>query len=61
MLKSWIAAAALSLAATASLAQTQTEIVMQYPYPELFTETHKKISEEFAKIQPNIKVTMRAV
>jgi multiple sugar transport system substrate-binding protein len=60
MLKSWIAAAALSLAATASLAQTQTEIVMQYPYPELFTETHKKISEEFAKIQPNIKVTMRA-
>ena len=60
MLKSWIAAAALSLAATAALAQTQTEIVMQYPYPELFTETHKKISEEFAKIQPNIKVTMRA-
>ncbi|WP_283843314.1 extracellular solute-binding protein [Bradyrhizobium hereditatis] len=60
MLKSWIAAAALSLVATASLAQTQTEIVMQYPYPELFTETHKKISEEFAKVQPNIKVTMRA-
>ncbi len=36
------------------------EIVMQYPYPELFTETHKKISEEFAKIHPEIKVTMRA-
>src|SRR5262249_32781802 len=41
-------------------AQTQTEIVMQYPYPELFAETHKKIAEEFAKVRPNIKVTMRA-
>ena len=60
MLKTWIAAATLSLAASASLAQTQTEIVMQYPYPELFTETHKRISEEFAKVRPNIKVTMRA-
>ena len=60
MLKSWFAAAALSLVATASLAQAQTEIVMQYPYPELFTETHRRISEEFAKVQPNIKVTMRA-
>ena len=40
MLKSWIAGAVLSLAASASLAQTQTEIVLQYPYPELFTETY---------------------
>src|ERR1700745_1440332 len=60
MLKSWIAAAVLSLAATARVARAKTEIVMQYPYPELFTETHKKISEEFAKVAPNIKVTMRA-
>lgn len=60
MLKSWIAAAALSLVASASLAQTQTEVVIQYPYAELFTETHKRIAEEFAKVNPNIKVTMRA-
>ena len=60
MLKTIIAAAALSLAAGSALAQTQTEIVMQYPYPELFTETHKRIAEEFAKVHPEIKVTMRA-
>ncbi|MDD1526188.1 ABC transporter substrate-binding protein [Bradyrhizobium sp. WBOS7] len=60
MLKSIIAAAALSLVAGSALAQTKTEIVMQYPYPELFTETHKRIAEEFAKVHPEIKVTMRA-
>ncbi|MET0677907.1 MAG: hypothetical protein ABW175_19075 [Bradyrhizobium sp.] len=54
MLKSLIAATALSLAASTALAQTQTEIVMQYPYPELFTETHKKIADEFAKVRPDI-------
>ena len=48
MLKTIIAAAALSLVAGSALAQAQTEIVMQYPYPELFTETHKRIAEEFA-------------
>jgi len=41
-------------------AQSQTEVTIQYPYPELFTETHKKIAEEFAKVRPDIKVTMRA-
>ena len=45
MLKTIIAAAALSLVAGSALAQAQTEIVMQYPYPELFTETHKRIAE----------------
>ncbi|MBO4221250.1 ABC transporter substrate-binding protein [Bradyrhizobium neotropicale] len=60
MLKSWIAGAVLSLAASASLAQTQTEIVLQYPYPELFAETHKHIAEEFAKERPDIKITLRA-
>jgi multiple sugar transport system substrate-binding protein len=60
MLKSWIAGAVLSLAASASLAQTQTEIVLQYPYPELFTETHKRIAEEFSKERPDIKITLRA-
>ncbi len=60
MLKSWIAGAVLSLAASASLAQTQTEIVLQYPYPELFARTHKRIAEEFAKERPDIKITLRA-
>lgn len=41
-------------------AQAQIEVVMQYPYPELFTETHKRIAEEFAKVRPDIKITMRA-
>jgi multiple sugar transport system substrate-binding protein len=44
----------------AAMAQTRTEVVLQYPYPELFAETHKKISEEFAKVHPEIKVTLRA-
>ncbi|MFH0296707.1 ABC transporter substrate-binding protein [Bradyrhizobium sp. 31Argb] len=60
MLKSLIAGAVLSLAASASLAQPQTEIVLQYPYPELFAETHKRIAEEFAKERPDIKITLRA-
>ena len=38
----------------------QTEIVVQYPYPELFEGTHKRILEEFAKVRPDIKVTLRA-
>ena len=49
MMKRWIAAAALSLVAGFAHAQQQTEVVLQYPYPELFTETHKRIAEEFAK------------
>lgn len=60
MMKRWIAAAALSLVAGFAHAQQQTEVVLQYPYPELFTETHKRIAEEFAKVHPEIKVTFRA-
>jgi multiple sugar transport system substrate-binding protein len=60
MFKTWLAAAAISIVASVAQAQTTTEIVLQYPYPELFSETHKKISEEFAKVRPDIKVTMRA-
>ncbi|AVT74185.1 sugar ABC transporter substrate-binding protein [Rhodopseudomonas palustris] len=59
-MKRWIAAAALSLVAGFAHAQQQTEVVLQYPYPELFTETHKRIAEEFAKVHPEIKVTFRA-
>ena len=37
-----------------------TEIVIQYPYGELFDETHKQIAAEFAKLNPDIKVSFRA-
>ena len=61
MLKRMTVAALAVLAGVAGAhAQNQTEVVIQYPYPELFTETHKKIAEEFAKVRPDIKVTMRA-
>jgi multiple sugar transport system substrate-binding protein len=60
MLRKWIAAAALSLAAGLAQAQTPTEVVVQYPYPELFADTHKRIAEEFSKVRPDIKVTLRA-
>jgi multiple sugar transport system substrate-binding protein len=54
--------AALAMLAGMGIAQAQSkiEITLQYPNPELFTETHKKIAEEFAKVHPDIKVTMRA-
>ena len=58
MFRTWIAAAALSLAA--GLAHAETEVVVQYPYAELFEGTHKRIIEEFAKVRPDIKVTLRA-
>jgi multiple sugar transport system substrate-binding protein len=58
MFRTWIAATALSLAA--GLAHAETEVVVQYPYPELFEGTHKRIIEEFAKVRPDIKVTLRA-
>src|SRR6185436_9754618 len=61
MLKRMTVAALAVLAGVAGAhAQNQTEVVIQYPYPELFTETHKKIAEVFAKVRPDIKVTMRA-
>ncbi len=58
MFRTWIAATALSL--VAGFAHAQTEVVVQYPYPELFEGTHKRIIEEFAKVRPDIKVTLRA-
>lgn len=49
------------LALTAALAHAApTEIVIQYPYGELFDETNKQIAAEFAKLQPDIKVSFRA-
>lgn len=54
----------LTLAALAALAAgtaaAQTEVVVQYPYGELFNTTHEQIVAEFAKVRPDIKVTFRA-
>lgn len=57
-LRTCLLSAALALAAVPALAGT--EIVVQYPYGELFNETHKQIAAEFAKKNPDIKVTFRA-
>lgn len=60
LMRSTLAALALLTGVAGAQAQTKTEVVMQYPFPELFAETHKQIAEEFAKVRPDIKVTMRA-
>ena len=46
--------------AVAGSVHAATEIVVQYPYGELFNETHRQIAAEFAKKRPDIKVTFRA-
>jgi len=53
-------AATLSSVTTLALAQAPVEITVQYPYPELFEETHKQLTAEFAKVRPDIKLTYRA-
>jgi multiple sugar transport system substrate-binding protein len=58
MLKQSLLSAAMALVAIPAVAQT--EIVIQYPYGELFNETHKQIAAEFAKTNKDIKVTFRA-
>jgi len=37
-----------------------TEISIQYPYPELFEETHKQIKEAFTKLHPDINLNYQA-
>lgn len=59
MRKLMIAVAAATMM-VCSAAQAATEIVVQYPYGELFNETHKRIAAEFAKKHPDITVTFRA-
>lgn len=54
------AAAAAAFMLAAGAASAATEVVIQYPYGELFNETHKQIVAEFARKHPDIKVTMRA-
>lgn len=57
MRKIFMAAAAVLMGASAAQA---TEIVIQYPYGELFNGTHQQIAAEFAKKHPDIKVSFRA-
>lgn len=45
--------------AAAGSAHAATEVVVQYPYGELFNETHRQIAVEFAKKHPDIKLTFR--
>ncbi len=60
MLKKALATAALASLTVLSGAQAATEIVVQYPYGELFNETHRQIAAEFTKQHPDITVTFRA-
>ncbi|NLH80891.1 MAG: ABC transporter substrate-binding protein [Phyllobacteriaceae bacterium] len=50
----------LTLVAGPALAGPKTEIVVQYPYGDVFNETHKRIAEAFAAEHPEIEVTFRA-
>ena len=47
-------------AASPASAQSQTEIFVQYPYGDVFNETHRRLAEGFAAEHPEIKVTFRA-
>lgn len=58
MLKQSLLSAALALVAMPAFAQT--EIVIQYPYGELFNETQKQIAEAFAKTHKDIRIAFRA-
>lgn len=61
MLKNTLKIAAVAALTFSSVnAVAATEISIQYPYPELFEETHKQIKAAFAKIHPEITLTYRA-
>lgn len=53
-------ALAAALAAAPAAAQSVTEVVVQYPYGDVFNETHRRIAEAFARSHPDIKVTFRS-
>src|SRR5262245_34536484 len=58
MRKLLLAAAAMMMVMTN--ASAQTEIVVQYPYPDLFNDTMKRVAAGFAKLRPDVKITFRA-
>ncbi len=52
--------AGLALAFSAHAAVAATEIVVQYPLPNLFKDVHEEIAKRFMEAHPDIKVTFRA-
>lgn len=52
--------AGLALALSAHAAVAATEIVVQYPLPNLFKDVHEEIAKRFMGAHPDIKVTFRA-
>jgi multiple sugar transport system substrate-binding protein len=59
MRKSLLTAAAVVILGS-SIASAETEVVIQYPYPGVFNETHNQLRDAFAKVRPDIKLTFRA-
>ncbi|WP_372500785.1 ABC transporter substrate-binding protein (plasmid) [Tistrella mobilis] len=62
MFRTLLTASAIAVATAAALpaaAAQPVELVIQYPYGELFNETHTQIREAFAKIHPEITLTYR--
>lgn len=52
--------AGLAFAFSAHAAVAATEIVVQYPLPNLFKDVHEEIAKRFMEAHPDIKVTFRA-
>src|SRR5262249_20434682 len=59
MINRLLAAAAALMLLTAAAA-AQTEVVIQYPYPDLFNNTMRRIAEAVAEDRTDIKITFRA-
>lgn len=45
--------------ATSGVALAKTEIVIEYPYPDLFDKVHSEIIEKFSAVEPDIEVKVR--
>lgn len=54
------AAATTALVAAPAIAQSTTEIVVEYSIPDLFKTLHEEIAREFMKANPQYKITFRA-
>ncbi len=54
------AAAAAAIVAAPAIAQSTTEIVVEYSIPDLFKALHEEIAREFMKANPQYKITFRA-
>lgn len=54
------AAATTALVAAPAIAQSTTEIVVEYSIPDLFKTLHEDIAREFMKANPQYRITFRA-